>query len=215
VTLKCSLFLVVLLLVMRTLLFGVLSVVQGSQTDASSRLSPVALLAMVAFVPLMIFVLWRLAARDLGRNLSQVGFTLQPPARIIAAGFAGAVACTALLVGVYVASDETLADVLTALTSATAFQRLQFLVIGIAASLAEETVFRGALQEGLERRFPVVLAVLLNAAIFSLYHINFGVTSLVSKFAFGLIFWATKRAGNSLTSSTLAHALFWCLAGTL
>jgi membrane protease YdiL (CAAX protease family) len=67
-------------------------------------------------------------------------------------------------------------------------QRAVFVLIGLHAGLVEESLFRGNLFGALRAKCPVLLAVAIQAAVFSLYHLSFGPASLINKFLCGIVF---------------------------
>jgi membrane protease YdiL (CAAX protease family) len=94
-------------------------------------------------------------------------------------------------------------------------QRLIFTCIGVGAALGEETVFRGYLQPGLQRRLGRGAAIVLTAAIFSLYHLQFHAVGLLGKFWVGLVYGALRQSTGRLWAPGLAHAAVWVSLGAL
>jgi membrane protease YdiL (CAAX protease family) len=66
--------------------------------------------------------------------------------------------------------------------------RFVFVLIGLHAGLVEESLFRGNLFGALQKRCPWLLAFIIQAAVFSLYHLSFGPASLINKCLLGMVF---------------------------
>ncbi len=213
-TVKRALLLILMLMAGRTAMFGLFSAMGASNADAGSRLSGSMIAVMAVAGAAILSAIWFLSAKQLGRTLLHVGWTFDSPARVLIAALAGFLASLLFLFALYAVLGQSPSELLAQLLGSTALEYLQFLVTGIVASVAEETLFRGNLQQALEKHLPVLPAVLVCAVVFSLYHLNFRPVGLVSKFLLGLIFSGTAKSGRSLTSSGIAHSMFWVAAGT-
>lgn len=79
------------------------------------------------------------------------------------------------------------------------------LAIGLAPAICEEIVFRGVLTRGLATRFRPEPAVVIAAAMFSLYHIK--PIQMPSTFTLGLLFGALTLRARSVVPAMVAHFL--------
>jgi membrane protease YdiL (CAAX protease family) len=91
--------------------------------------------------------------------------------------------------------------------------RSAFLILGIHASLLEESLFRGYLQKGLSQKFGPQIAIIISAAVFALYHLNFSLVALLGKFILGVGLGLISQRQNSLMPSAVAHTCFWVCWG--
>ena len=81
------------------------------------------------------------------------------------------------------------------------------IILGVAAALGEETIFRGAVQP----RFGIVLTALL----FALVHSNYGISlSTLIVFLFGLLLGIVRKRTNTSTTM-ISHALYNMSLGIL
>jgi membrane protease YdiL (CAAX protease family) len=92
-------------------------------------------------------------------------------------------------------------------------QRLLFALIGLGAAAGEETLFRGYLQPGLERRFGPGLALVLTSVVFALYHLQPHPVALLGKVWVGLVCGALQRTTGRLWAPGLAHGMVWLTLG--
>jgi len=77
----------------------------------------------------------------------------------------------------------------------------------------EENLYRGYLQPLLSRRMYIWLAIIVQAAIFSLAHIGYlsNPYDFGSSFTAGLILGSLRGRGSNIVAPFLAHGLFWML----
>ena len=88
-----------------------------------------------------------------------------------------------------------------------------FFAFGVAAWV-EENLFRGYLQPLLATRLPLQVAIVIQAALFSVAHLGY-TTNLMyfgSAFVSGLILGALRGRGRSLVAPYVAHSLLWMMA---
>jgi membrane protease YdiL (CAAX protease family) len=77
-----------------------------------------------------------------------------------------------------------------------------------AAGIPEEVGFRGYMQVPLERRYGSVFAILFVAFVFTLAHLNHGVSVLLLfDFAFGVVFGVLAWLSQSLLPAMILHSL--------
>jgi len=86
------------------------------------------------------------------------------------------------------------------------YMALTVLSIVLVVPLAEEAVFRGVVFASLRRNFSFLIALILQALVFSIAHFNIiqGAYVLIAGLALGLVFHWTR----SLLASTLFHAVY-------
>jgi membrane protease YdiL (CAAX protease family) len=88
-----------------------------------------------------------------------------------------------------------------------------FFAFGVAAWV-EENLFRGYLQPLLATRLPLQVAIVVQAALFSVAHLGY-TTNLMyfgSAFVSGLILGALRGRGRNLVAPYVAHSLLWMMA---
>jgi membrane protease YdiL (CAAX protease family) len=150
----------------------------------------------------------RMSALALGWNLENVG-------RDVPLGLVGGLVAIATVAVTGIALGlGSLSSLWEAVASYGPLDRLVFAAIGVSAAITEESLFRGYLQPGLVKRLGPVAGILLGAAIFSVYHLNFGLASLLSKFALGALFGLLRHRTGSLVPGALAHASVWAVLGS-
>jgi sodium transport system permease protein len=77
------------------------------------------------------------------------------------------------------------------------------LAVALAPAVCEEVLFRGVLVRALATRFFPLVAILLGAVVFSLYHLR--VVQLVPTFTLGLLFGYLALRADSALPGMLAH----------
>jgi membrane protease YdiL (CAAX protease family) len=81
-----------------------------------------------------------------------------------------------------------------------------FLVTAVLAPVAEEVMFRGVIQQALERLLRPTEALVVQAALFSALHLSPAI--LLTHFAMGLLFGWVFRQSRSLYPGMALHALW-------
>lgn len=81
----------------------------------------------------------------------------------------------------------------------------QIVMLGMIGPIAEELLFRGVLQEVLQRRLGVWVSVLLSSALFALFHVD--VALLAPLLVLGLILGSLKAVFRSLWAPILFHMI--------
>jgi uncharacterized protein len=94
-------------------------------------------------------------------------------------------------------------------------QRILFLLIGVVAAFGEESIFRGYLQPSLIKRMGVTGGVLVTAAFFSVYHLQFAPLRLLDLLLIGLVYGVLRGRDRSLFAPAIAHWLCWAVLGPL
>lgn len=79
---------------------------------------------------------------------------------------------------------------------------LVFIVTVVLAPIAEELLFRGLLYRYLRRKVPIIVAVLISAAVFGILHIVFP-----PLFVMGIVFALVSEKYDSLYPSMFLHAI--------
>ena len=80
------------------------------------------------------------------------------------------------------------------------------LIVVVMAPVIEETLFRGILFPALNNHLPFWWAALISAAVFSVFHTQFG--ALLPITVLGMIFAFVFRKSNNLWSPVITHAAF-------
>ena len=179
-----------------------------------AQAGPASFLAIAAIATLQIGGVIGVGLLALGRlTPSELGWRAEGLATEVLIGLAGVAILVVLMVESAILFGVGTTELIDTMTAWSPKQRLLFLCIGITAALTEETLFRGYLQPELTSRLGVAPGILLTAAIFSLYHLNFRPVSLLSKFLFGVALGGMRQRRGLLIAPTIAHALFWAVAG--
>lgn len=150
-----------------------------------------------------------------GQNFSPADFLALrlPPARVMAASFAVAVAGFFVAGGVnainrWIVGPEIAARYdLTGLFQARSTFEAVLLVVGVSvlAPLGEELVFRGYLYRILGARLGIARSVLITSVLFAVIHFN--PASILALFALGLVFAFLRLKSGSIWPAILAHAI--------
>jgi membrane protease YdiL (CAAX protease family) len=146
--------------------------------------------------------------------LDVLGWRFDKVGADLGAGLLGALAC----VGVFLAVtpmffDVTPGDLVEGFAAFSVPQHAMFVLIGIMAAFSEESVFRGHLQPQLLARMPAPAAIALQAALFSVYHLEPHPAALLCKFAFGCVYGALAHHTKGLLAPAVAHFVFWQIVG--
>jgi len=190
--------------------FGLTAALGGAFGEPRPLLPAVAGLAAGAIVAVAIVVL--AIARASGVTLRELGWRWDAPWRDLALGAAGALACVAVVAGVYAAAGQTSA-LLDEVRGREVARWLLLAILGVEIAFVEESLFRGYLQPRLMARLGATAGVLATAALFSLSHLRADPVALASRFAFGLVFGLLCARTRSLSASATAHAMAWMLLG--
>ncbi|MDP9034130.1 MAG: CPBP family intramembrane metalloprotease, partial [Myxococcota bacterium] len=152
--------------------------------------------------------LGRVSWRDLGWTTSRLGTELLW-------GVLGFTACAAAIMATTTAlgGRDALREFVTAVGAYSPASRLLFLAIGLSAAAYEESIFRGYLQPALSARWGNAVAILVTAAIFSLYHLQLNPVGLLVKLCFGMVFGTLRWRRGSLVAPAAAHVLVWVILG--
>lgn len=152
--------------------------------------------------------------RSGGASLHQLGWRTDRLRRDVAIGLLAAGPAIAIVVGLATALGvATPAEMLATVSGFSLIDRVGFACIGLSAAFTEESLFRGYLQPGLRARLGAVLAIVVGAAVFSVYHLDFRVHSLLIKCALGMLFAVLREATDSLTPCAIAHFSVWAVLG--
>lgn len=158
------------------------------------------------FVGVCLLLVGRLRWRDLGwRDLSW---------RQVALGLGGFVATTAVFCSFLVAATElTPAALLEAVAGLTWRQRLLGVVIGVNASIVEESLFRGYLQPALCKRLGTAGGIVTTAVLFSLMHVPGNVVAFGGRLILGLGMGLLRGHDRPLWAPAILHTLLWAVIG--
>ncbi len=98
-------------------------------------------------------------------------------------------------------------EFMTDIYSSSVFPPLLWLAVIVFAPASEEALFRGFLFEGLRRsRIGLAGAIVLPAAVWSLFHFQYGLYEIVTIFFLGVLFGIVRFKTGSLWSVLLMHA---------
>jgi len=113
--------------------------------------------------------------------------------------------------------SDTLAYLADKIAHYTPQQRVFFVLMGVIAALPEETIFRGILQPTLQAKLGRGAGIVLTAAIFALYHVQFAfaLPLLISHFVTGLVLGLLRERTRTLWAPAIAHALVWIVLGAI
>lgn len=146
---------------------------------------------------------WReLALRDVGYGV--LGFVI----------LAISLTCT---LAVDTGFHDAVAYIVDSIAHYTPQQRALFVLMGVIAAIPEETIFRGILQPTLQKMLGRWGGIVLTAAIFSLYHVQYqlALPLLVSHFVTGLVLGLLRERTGTLWAPAIAHALVWVVLGAI
>lgn len=155
-----------------------------------------------------LLLIGRLRWRDLGwRDLS---------AGQVALGIGGFV-ITAVVFGGFLiaATDMTLAALVEAVAGLTWRERLLGVVIGISASIVEESLFRGYLQPSLCKRLGTAGGVGVTAVLFALMHVPGTIVAFLGRLILGLGMGVLRGQDRPLWAPAIMHTLIWIIIGAL
>lgn len=196
--------------------FGVLLPRLGADETAplAPGLAVVVMLALVAGIGALGLVAYG-SVRGPGRSWRELGWHTDQLGRHVGLGVLAGAAAITLVVAIHLGLGQTWQEILAELTAPTLGQRLVFLALGLQAGFIEESLFRGNLLPVLQKRLPPWAALLLQAVVFALYHLNFRPVSLLSKTLLGLIFGSVRGRDGSLLGCAVAHAILWTTVGLM
>jgi membrane protease YdiL (CAAX protease family) len=152
----------------------------------------------------------RVSPRDLGWRSDTIG-------RAVGPGLVGFALVATVVMGMRFATGGHVAvtEGLRTIASYSVAQRALFFAIGLVAAFAEESIFRGYLQPALMRRVGATAGVVVTAAIFAVYHLQFAPLRLAALFSIGLIYGVLRMSGPSLFAPAIAHWLCWAVLGAI
>lgn len=171
--------------------------------------SPAELLSTGITLTCSVLLVYVLLVRVARTSLAELGWQGGPRLSDLAAGLVGfAVTETLFVLAFFGGSLERFGH---ALTQFSLGQRLEAILCGVQAAFFEETLYRGYLQQGLEKRLPVLAAVALTSALFSLKHFRFDPMSLGLFFCYGAVWGILRSRTQRLYASGFAHLLNWAV----
>jgi membrane protease YdiL (CAAX protease family) len=152
----------------------------------------------------------RLSLRDLGWRSDDLG-------RDVGRGIVGFALVAAVVMGLRVVRGGGPAafDAWQAVLEYSLSQRALFLLIGVVAAFGEESIFRGYLQPSLTKRLGETGGVLMTAAFFSVYHLQWAPLRVLGLFLVGLVYGMLRARDRSLVAPAVAHGLCWAVWGGL
>ncbi len=210
-----ALVLVVALMMAFPLGFALVAPALGVAPDAVFGGSAAASLAVVVMGTYQIGLVGGVGVVWFGRtSLRELGWTLEQPARDVAAGLGVGILLLAVTLASVPLMGVGVGEVLESMGSFTAGQRVQMVFIGAVAALAEETLFRGYLQPPLVAKLGR-WGIVVQAAIFALYHVALTphLLSLAVKGVYGLALGTLRGKEGSLVGPAVAHFFIWQTLG--
>ena len=152
-----------------------------------------------------------------GVGARDLGITLRNWPTEVMLGMAGFLGISVLLLGWVLAIHgmDAVMEVLRRIAGFTLADRAKFLVIGLLAASAEDTLFRGYLQPALMARLGAILGLLLTVAAFAVHHFMDWptVARVGSLFITGLGFGVLRWQKRPLIASYTAHTVLWLVWG--
>jgi membrane protease YdiL (CAAX protease family) len=176
---------------------------------------------VLGFAPMGVFLLVAQLGFILGLGLfwagrlrpRDIGWTLDRPWRDLALGAAGALVATAGLFALIRLRGEDTAEIVTTITGYSIRERLFFTLIGLQASLVEESLFRGHLQGQLVAFTGAAAGLTLTAVVFALSHLSLDLARLASLTFLVLVYGLLRGRDRSLIAPAIAHTLTWTIWG--
>lgn len=209
-----ALFLVFFLLVVRMVGFVLYASLYGGPEEPDPFAATGLSFAMIGLCLMLYLVgLSLLLVRWGDLRWEELGWRPPSWARDLGLGVAGFALCSLVLCGTLLITGGSPSELIASIKSFSPAQRLLFIIIGLQAAFAEETVFRGYLQPTLSARLGVGVGLLTTAAIFSVYHLQFHPVGLIGKLLLGVIFGGLFLVSRSLWPSAIAHFLVWAVLG--
>ena len=173
--------------------------------------------ALMATLAMLVYAVGGVAGLGViyfGREtLQSLGWKSAAPQRDVALGILGLFALVGVMLAAFVCFGESLTELWQTVLAFPAGLRAQFLVIGVLAALAEETLFRGYLQPAAQAKLGTFWGIVLVALVFSLYHMTPHPLGLVVKFGFGLVLGFLRFRTQSLVAPAVAHFAVWQVLG--
>lgn len=156
------------------------------------------------FCVIGLLLVGRMRWRDLGwRDLSLAQ---------VALGVGGFAITAAVFAGFLIAAtDMALASLIESAASFTWRERLLGLLIGITASIVEESLFRGYLQPSLCKRLGTAGGVVITALLFSLTHVPGTIVAFLGRLIIGLGLGVLRGQDRPLWAPAIAHTLIWVI----
>jgi membrane protease YdiL (CAAX protease family) len=176
---------------------------------------------LVGLAPMLLltaggFVAWGSVANP-KRSWRQLGWHTDQLPRQVMLGVAGGLVGVLVLFPILLLMGASVSEFTELLLAPSWSHRLVFLMIGIAAAFIEESLFRGNLLGSLQQHMSRWSAIVLQAVIFAVYHLNFQWPSLLDKLLLGVVFALPQFFGKqrSLVGGAIAHGLTWVLLGSM
>ncbi len=112
---------------------------------------------------------------------------------------------------------DALAYIADTIAHYTPQQRALFMLMGLMAAIAEETIFRGILQPTLQNKLGRWPGILVTAVIFAVFHIQYALALplIVSHICTGLVLGLLRERTGTLWAPAIAHALVWIVLGAI
>ena len=163
----------------------------------------------------IVFLVWLGSVKFQKQTWRELGWNFDQPGRTLVVGLVGGAVAVSFTLGLLAVLGVSWGEIKEGLQEPTWSKRLLLGLIGAQVGVIEESLFRGNLTRALEKRMNFWPAWVLQAAIFSVYHLNFRPQALLGKFACGLIYGGARKLSGSLLGAAIAHFLTWFIVGTM
>ncbi len=163
----------------------------------------------------IVFLVWLGSVKFQKQTWRELGWNFDGLGRTVVVGLVGGAIAVGFTLGLLAVLGVSASEIAGGLTEPTWSKRLLLGCIGAQVGVIEESLFRGNLTKALEKRMPFWPAWVLQAALFSVYHLNFRPPALIGKFACGLIYGGARKVSGSLLGAAIAHFLTWFIVGTM
>jgi membrane protease YdiL (CAAX protease family) len=140
--------------------------------------------------------------------------------RDVAYGVLGFALFTLVVTCVFAAEsgfEDAIAYIADRIAHYTPQQHAFFVLMGVIATIPEETIFRGIMQPTLQKKIGRWPGILLTAIIFALYHVHlqFVLPRIISHVCWGLILGLLRERTGTVWAPAIAHALAWIILGAI
>lgn len=143
--------------------------------EAGNPVGPYALtLFLLLPFSLMLLITWLWTTKVEKRSMASVGFEVANPKKTWSMGFlVGLATVSSVVLMIWLAGGYTTTAYFPALSSAGAIAGIGALLLGFAVQASvEEIVFRGWMLSAMARKANLLIAMVVNSAVFALLHLN-------------------------------------------
>lgn len=171
----------------------------------------------IGFVLVYGGIFWFFIMRVGGVGFRDLGITRRNWPTELMLGVAGFLGISVLLLGWVLVTEgmDAVTGVLHRIANYTLADRVKFLIIGLLAASAEDTLYRGYIQPALMARLGAITGLLLTIAMFATHHFVDWPTMIRvgSLFITGLGFGVLRWQKRPVIASYTAHTVLWLIWG--